>query len=70
MIMSDLKIELYLYSFKPAEVVNEAEHLCIKNNKTFRREAELSADHHLVVCTVKRLKPLRKQKIFRPRKTY
>ena len=31
---------------------------------------ELSTDHHLVVCTLKALKPLRKRKTFRPRKTY
>ena len=32
-----------------------------------KRGAELSTDHHLVVCT---LKPLKKRKIFRPRETY
>ena len=34
------------------------------------RGAELSTDHHLVVCTWKALKPLKKRKTFRPRKTY
>ena len=34
------------------------------------RGAELSTDHHLVLCTLKALKPLKKRKIFRPRKTY
>ena len=33
----------------------------------FKRGAELSTDHHLVVCT---LKPSRKPKTFLPRKTY
>ena len=32
-----------------------------------KRGAELSTDHHLVVCT---LKPLKKRKTFRPRETY
>ena len=32
--------------------------------------AELSTDHHLVVCTLKALKPWRQQKIFQPQKTY
>ena len=32
-----------------------------------KRRAELSTDHHLVVCT---LKPLKKRKTFRPRETY
>ena len=31
------------------------------------RGAELSTDHHLVVCTLKALKPLKKRKTFRPR---
>ena len=31
---------------------------------------ELSTDHHLVVCTLKALKPLKKRKTFRPRETY
>ena len=35
-----------------------------------KRGAELSTDHHLVVCTLKVLKPWRKRKTFRPRKTY
>ena len=35
-----------------------------------KRGAELSTDHHLVVCTLKALKPLKKQKAFRPRETY
>ena len=35
-----------------------------------KRGAELPTDHHLVVCTLKALKPLRKRKTFRPRKTY
>ena len=35
-----------------------------------KRGAELSTDHHLVVCTLKTLKPLKKRKTFRPRKTY
>ena len=35
-----------------------------------RRGAELSTNHHLVVCTLKALKPLRKRKTFRPRKIY
>ena len=35
-----------------------------------KRGAELSTDHHLVVCTLKALKPLRKRKTFRPQKTY
>ena len=34
------------------------------------KEAELSTDHHLVVCTLKALKPLKKRKTFRPRETY
>ena len=32
--------------------------------------AELSTDHHLVVCTLKALKPLSKRKTFQLRKTY
>ena len=32
--------------------------------------AELSTDHHLVICTLKALKLLKKRKIFRPRETY
>ena len=32
--------------------------------------AELSTEHHLVVCTSKALKPLRKRKTFRQQKTY
>ena len=35
-----------------------------------KRGAELSTGRHLVVCTLKALKPLKKQKAFRPRKTY
>ena len=35
-----------------------------------KRGAELSTDHHPVVCTLKDLKPLRKRKTFRPRKIY
>ena len=35
-----------------------------------KRGAELSTDHYLVVCALKAVKPLRKQKTFRPRKTY
>ena len=35
-----------------------------------KRGAELSTDHHLVVCTLKALKPLKKQKTFRSRETY
>ena len=35
-----------------------------------KRGAELSTDHHLVVCTLKALKPLKKRKTFRSRKTY
>ena len=35
-----------------------------------KRGAGLSTDHHLVVCTLKALKPLRKRKTFRPRETY
>ena len=35
-----------------------------------KRGAELSTDHHLVVCTSKALKPLKKRKTFRPRDTY
>ena len=35
-----------------------------------KRAAELSTDHLLVVCTWKALKPLKKRKTFRPRKTY
>ena len=35
-----------------------------------KRGAEMSADHHLVVCTLKALKPLKKRKTFRPRETY
>ena len=35
-----------------------------------KRGAELSTDHHLVVCILKVLKPLRKRKTFRPRKSY
>ena len=35
-----------------------------------KRGAELSTDHHLVVCTLKALKPLKKRKTFRPRETY
>ena len=31
-----------------------------------KRGAELSTDHHFVVCTLKALKPLRKRKTFRP----
>ena len=34
------------------------------------RGAEFSTDHHSVVCTLKALKPLKKRKIFRLRKTY
>ena len=34
------------------------------------RGAELSTDHYLVVCTLKALKPLKKRKLFPPRKTY
>ena len=30
----------------------------------------MSTDHHLVVCTLKALKPLKKRKTFRPRETY
>ena len=30
----------------------------------------MSTDHYLVVCSLKALKPLRKRKTFRPRKTY
>ena len=33
-----------------------------------KRGAELSTDHHLVVCSLKALKPARKRKRFRPRK--
>ena len=39
-------------------------------NVRVERRAELTIDHHLVVCTLKALKPLRKRKTFRPRKTY
>ena len=35
-----------------------------------KKGAELSTGHHLVVSTLKALKPLRKQKTFRPQKTY
>ena len=35
-----------------------------------KRGAKLSIDHHLVICTLKALKPLRKRKTFRPRKAY
>ena len=35
-----------------------------------KRGAELSTDHHLVVCTLKALKPLRKRKTFRPQRAY
>ena len=35
-----------------------------------KRGAELSTDHHLVVCTLKALKPLKKRKTFLPRETY
>ena len=35
-----------------------------------KKGAELSTDHHLVVCTLKALKPLKKRKTFRPRETY
>ena len=35
-----------------------------------KRGAELSTDHHLVVCTLKALKPLKKRKTFRPRETH
>ena len=35
-----------------------------------KRGAKLSTDHHLVVCTLKALKPLKKRKTFRPRETY
>ena len=35
-----------------------------------KRGAELSTDHHLVVCTLKAVKPLKKRKTFRPRETY
>ena len=35
-----------------------------------KRGAELSTDHHLVVFTLKALKPLKKRKTFRPRETY
>ena len=35
-----------------------------------KRGAELLAHHHLVVCTLKALKPLKKRKTFRPQKTY
>ena len=35
-----------------------------------KRGVELSTDYHLVVCTLKALLPLRKQKTFRPQKTY
>ena len=35
-----------------------------------KRGAELSTNHNLVVCTLKALKCLIKQKTFRPRKTY
>ena len=31
---------------------------------------KLSTDHHLVVCTLNALKPLKKRKTFRPRETY
>ena len=30
----------------------------------------MSTDHHLVCCTLKALKPLKKRKTFRPRETY
>ena len=40
------------------------------SNVRVKRGAELSTDHHLVICTLKALKPLRKRKTFRPRKTY
>ena len=32
-----------------------------------KKRAELSTDHHLVICT---LKAVRKRQIFRPQKTY
>ena len=35
-----------------------------------KRGAELPTDHHVVVCTLKALKPLKKRKTFRPRETY
>ena len=35
-----------------------------------KRGTELSTDHHLVVCTLKALKPLKKRKTFRPREAY
>ena len=35
-----------------------------------KRGTELLTVHHLVVCTLKDLKPLKKQKTFPPRKTY
>ena len=35
-----------------------------------KRRAKLSTDHHLVVWTLKALKPMKKRKIFRPPKTY
>ena len=35
-----------------------------------KKGADLSTDHHLVVCSLKALKSLRKRKTFRLRKTY
>ena len=43
---------------------------CTVSDVRVKRGAELSTDHQLVVCTLKALKPLRKQKTFRPRKTH
>ena len=47
-----------------ADLLSTVSDVCVK------RGAELSTDHHLVVCTLKALKPLKKRKTFRPQKTY
>ena len=47
-----------------ADLFSTVSDVCVK------RGTELSTDHHLVVCTLKALKLLRKRKTFRPRKTY
>ena len=47
-----------------AKLFSAVSDVCVK------RGAELSTDHHLVVCTLKALKPLRKGMNFRLRTTY
>ena len=40
------------------------------SNCRVKRAVELSTDHHLIVCTLETLKPLRKRKTFRTRTTH